>query len=160
LRPKLELCRVLSGVDSTLPGAHYRSREKLKGILFRSKKVFSTAYRRWEISGQMDPECDSFKGFLPCAGRSSTALRQDGKRAAVLFQALRCGTAQEDTDALSFTIKLASDGVGFDEGDDEDASVAAPTSKRQKLTKQMTASDLAEAAPVGSCAAEAGEQNV
>jgi hypothetical protein len=33
-----------------------------------------------------------------------------------------------------------------DEGDDEDASVAAPSSKKHKLSKQMTASDLAEAA--------------
>jgi hypothetical protein len=39
LHPGLELCGVLSGVDSTLPGAHYRSGEKL-GLLFRSKKVF------------------------------------------------------------------------------------------------------------------------
>jgi hypothetical protein len=44
LCPKLELCGVLSGVDSSLPGAHYRCGEKLKGILFRSKKVFFTAY--------------------------------------------------------------------------------------------------------------------
>jgi hypothetical protein len=94
----------------------------------------------------MDPECDSCKDFLSCPGRSVTELSQEGTRAADLFHALRCGTAQEDAEALSFAIKLASDGVGYDEGDDEDASVAAPTSKRQKLTKQLTTSDLAEAA--------------
>jgi hypothetical protein len=111
LRPELALCGVRSGVDSTHPSAHYRSGEKLKGLLLRSKKVFSTAYRRGELSGQMDPECDSFKDFFPCAGRSSTELSQEGKRAVLLFQALRCGTTQEDGETLSFTIKLAPDGV-------------------------------------------------
>jgi hypothetical protein len=59
---------------------------------------------------------------------------------------LRCGTSQEDGEALSFTIKLAPDVVGYDKVDDEDASVAVPSAKKQKLIKQMTASDLAEAA--------------
>jgi hypothetical protein len=91
----------------------------------------------------MDPEIDSFKDFLPSAGRSSTELSQEGKRAAVLFQALRCGTSQADSEALSFTIKLAPEGVGYDESDGADESVVVTSSKKPR---QMTASDFSEAA--------------
>jgi hypothetical protein len=62
----------------------------------------------------MYPEIDSFKDLLPSSGRSSTEISQDGKRAVILFQALRCGTSQEDSEALSYTIKLAPEGVGYE----------------------------------------------
>jgi hypothetical protein len=91
----------------------------------------------------MDPEIDSFKDFLPSAGRSSTELSQDGKRAAILFQELRCRTSQADSEALSYTIKLAPEGVGYDESDGGSESMAITSSKK---LRQMTASDLSEAA--------------
>jgi hypothetical protein len=91
----------------------------------------------------MDPEIDSFKDFLPSAGRSSTGLSQDGKRAAILFQELRCGTSQADSETLSYTIKLAHEGVGYDESDGGSESMAITSSKKPR---QMTASDLSEAA--------------
>jgi hypothetical protein len=84
------------------------------------------------LSGQRYPEIDSFKDFLPSAGRSSTELSQDGKRAAILLQALRCGTSKADLEALSYSIKLSPEGVGYDESDGGSESMTITSSKKPR----------------------------
>jgi hypothetical protein len=79
---------------------------------------------------------------VPAAHLPSLVRRDKGQHT-VLFQALRCGTPQADSEALSITIKLAPEGVGYDEGEGDDESVAVTSSKKPR---RMTASDLSEAA--------------
>jgi hypothetical protein len=67
--PTLQRCGVLSDVDSSLPQTRPRSGERLISVLFISRKAFSCAHRKWELSGQMDAECESFKSFLPRVAR-------------------------------------------------------------------------------------------
>jgi hypothetical protein len=88
-RPELELRGVLSGVDSTLPGAHLRSGEKLKGILFRSKKVFSTAYRGWELSGQRVRRLTHSRNYFPLQAAPPPSLVRMEKEPQFYFR--HCG---------------------------------------------------------------------
>jgi hypothetical protein len=144
--PMRQLCGVLSGVGSSLPPARPRSGERLKSVLFRSKKTFSCAYRKWELPDQMDAECESFKSFLPRVATSSAELSQDAKRAAILFQALKCGTDREDTPALDFTLKLARPGVGYDEGEEETDNIPLYYRKRRRDSSLSSVIDMTEVA--------------
>ncbi len=49
-----------------------------------------------------------------------------------MFYAMRCGTAEEDVDVLNFTCKLAPDGAGYDDGDDNGGLPAVGGSARKK----------------------------
>jgi hypothetical protein len=56
--------------------------------------------------------------YLPIAPRSPE-ISTEGKRAYILFIAMSCGTLEEDADALKFTKKTVSDGVGYDDLNDQ-----------------------------------------
>jgi hypothetical protein len=82
------------------------------------------------LSGQMDPE--TFVDFLPTAPRS-TDISAEGKRAQILFIALRCGTPDEDADALNFSKKTAPKGVAYD-----DLNLSSSDDDRRNLTRRVT----------------------
>ena len=69
--------------------------------------------KNYEASGQNDP--DNFAHFIPRTP-STRELSSAGKRCIVLFVAMKCGTPEEDQDALELTKKDAAPGMGWDEG--------------------------------------------
>jgi hypothetical protein len=136
IRVALSMSGHLSDVDVNAPPRAIREGEKLKSIFFKSRGVFTKVYQKWSLSGQNDPE--RFESFLPRGPRSSE-ISAEGKRALILFIAMKCGTPDEDVDALDFTKKLAPDGIGFDDLD-RGSSQEDGTSERPAKRSRYSAS--------------------
>jgi hypothetical protein len=120
----------LADVDVNAPPRAKRAGNKRKTAFFKARSVFTTAHTRWSLSGQMDPE--KFVDFLPTAPRS-TDISAEGKRAHILFIALRCGTLDEDVDALNFSKKTAPKGVAYD-----DLNLSSSDGDRRNITRRVT----------------------
>jgi hypothetical protein len=142
---RVSLCAegYLSDVNVNAPPRAHREGEKLKSIFFKSRGLFTKSYGKWSLSGQNDPE--RFADFLP-RGPRSTEISTEGKRALLLFVALKCGTSEEDTDALNFTKKLAPDGVGFD---DMDSCSSGDRDEARRPAKRSRSGVSAAASGVG-----------
>ncbi len=89
----------------------------------KSKAVFTKAYRNWTLSGSND--ADKIGDFVS-PQRTAGEPNEEGRRALLIFYALRCGTPDTDNDLLDFTLKTCAQGVAYD---DEDAG--AHTDPRQ-----------------------------
>jgi hypothetical protein len=76
--------------------------------------------------------------------RSRTEISTEGKRALLLFVALKCGTSEAD--ALNFTQKLAPDGVGFD---DMDSCSSGDRDEARRPTKRSRSGVSAAESSVG-----------
>jgi hypothetical protein len=81
----LQLCGVISVVDINFHQRYLAAVRDLK-VFFSDQKRHFCVYSKWEKSGQMDAECESFNSFLPRVVRSSAELSQDSKSAAVMLQ--------------------------------------------------------------------------
>jgi hypothetical protein len=92
-----------------------RTGEDLRLNFFRVRSLFSESHRRWSLSGQMDPEAFPKVFTARPGGRTSN----DGRKAMILFRALRCGEPGEDTEALNFTNKIAQEGARIEHGANE-----------------------------------------
>ncbi len=123
------------GVNATAPPLAHRSGEKLLAVFNKNKAVFTKAYRNWTVSGQNNT--DNITDFVT-SRRSNGTPNEEGKRALMTFFALRCGTPEADVDPLDFTIKLAPEGVAYDDDDAEHCTTDEPrrggsARKRKKM---------------------------
>ncbi len=143
VRVELDLRGCISGpndvgtVNSNAPPAAPRGGAWLKDRFFAVRALFTKAYARWTVSGQNNPEVGAFQNFVAPAPNSTTMSLQ-GKFTCIMFHALGCGTKEEDTEVLNFTCKLAPEGVGYDD-DDEDCMRGGRTRAKRKAQDALLA---------------------
>jgi hypothetical protein len=101
----------LNGVNVQAPPPVYSADDKLKYMFFKARDVFTSAYTKWSVSGQNDLE--KFIDYLPTLPLS-TEISMEGKIPLLLFDSMRFGTSEEETDIPNFTKKTCQPVVGYD----------------------------------------------
>lgn len=135
----------VDGVDAAAAPLAERSGLKLLSAYNKTKSVFTKAYRDWTVSGSNDT--DKIGDFVSTQ-RASGEPSEEGKRALLMFYALKCGTPEEDADLLEFTLKTCARGVAYD--DDEQTlqenrrRQAGGSSRRRQRIEDAEAATLAE----------------
>lgn len=115
----------------------------LKDEFASIRSLFTKAYHNFSVSGQNDGEASQFCNFVPRAP-GSTQIARKSKLLCILFYALRCGTPEEDTDILNFTMKLAPHEMGYDDGEQCGSSMRGGAQrKKRKLLEEARAVSIA-----------------
>lgn len=104
----------LGDVDVPVPSLTSLSGEKLLSAYNNSKAVFTKYYRYKTVSGSND--IDKIGDFVSTL-RTTIDLSEEGRRALIMFYALRCGTPDADKYLLDFTLKTCAQGVAYDDDD-------------------------------------------
>jgi hypothetical protein len=110
-----------------------RTGEDLRANFFRIRALFSECHRRWSHSGQM--YSDAFPDFLPV--RPGGGSSNDGQKALVLLQALRCEEPGEDMDALKFATKIAPACARIELGTKESSDIPSSTLRARPKKRKV-----------------------
>ena len=113
LRPCMSFVGFCEEADPTRLPLTYRPASVLKTQFQNARSHFTSAKKRWELSGQNDPQ--RFWRFVHCKNQDPNFPTSVGKRGIILFLVSELGTPAADTFFIKISTKSMNNG-GYEEG--------------------------------------------